>query len=155
MKCLDCGAYVPTDKLKPCKAVYGKQYPQGVPICDKCCAVCNAIPAMDGKKECEYLKEENKTKQKKCEICGELFEPRISRQIYCSKKCNQKAAWERSRALYYKRRNDKRRAEREEKTKRSENTDEQLDILLAEIKEYNDKHGTDLSYGQYTLKFNK
>ena len=92
MKCLDCGAYVPTEKLKPCKAVYGRQYPQGVPICDKCCAVCNAIPAMDGKKECEYLKEENKTKQKKCEICGELFEPRISRQIYCSKKCNQKAA---------------------------------------------------------------
>lgn len=55
MICLDCGCYVPPEKLKPCKAVYKNKYPDGVPICDKCCAVCREVLGMGGKKGCEYI----------------------------------------------------------------------------------------------------
>lgn len=57
MTCIDCGCYVPEDKLKPCTALYKSSYPDGVPICDNCCKICNDTPAMGGvKKACEYLK---------------------------------------------------------------------------------------------------
>lgn len=54
MYCLDCGAYVPPEKLKPCKEVYKKKYPDGVPICDKCCSACREVLGMGGRKGCEY-----------------------------------------------------------------------------------------------------
>ena len=47
------------DRLKPCGAVYKDQFPNGVPICDACCALCNSTPGMGGKKgDCEHLKQE-------------------------------------------------------------------------------------------------
>lgn len=62
MICIDCGAYVPEVKLKPCTKLYKHMYPKGVPICDACCAVCNSTPGMGGRKEdCEYLREEDES----------------------------------------------------------------------------------------------
>lgn len=55
MKCLDCGAYVPKIALKPCKEIYKSKFPNGVPICDKCCKICRDTPGIDGKKGCKHF----------------------------------------------------------------------------------------------------
>lgn len=60
MFCLDCGAYVPPKKLKPCKEVYKNKYPDGVPICDRCCNECRQTPGMGGWKGCVYLEDYQK-----------------------------------------------------------------------------------------------
>lgn len=64
MICLDCGAYVPKDKLKPCKEVYRNRYPDGVPICDKCCAICRQTLGMGGTKGCNYYERRNQSNRK-------------------------------------------------------------------------------------------
>lgn len=59
MLCLDCGREVPKEKLKPCKEVYKNKYPDGVPICDICCAICRHTLGMGGKEGCVYYDRKN------------------------------------------------------------------------------------------------
>ena len=59
MTCLDCGRYVPEDKLKPCTALYKHNYPDGVPVCDDCCKKCADTPAFGGiRQPCIFLQKE-------------------------------------------------------------------------------------------------
>lgn len=76
--------------------------------------------------------------KKNCLHCGKEFRPLIGTQMYCCRSCYELA--KKKRAEIYNRKKREERAARKNRT---------LDEILKEIEEYNKKHGTFISYGQY------
>lgn len=77
------------------------------------------------------------SKEKTCEECGKTFTPEYANTKYCSPECKHAAA---------KRKNDVWKGYYKPRKRKS---DDGLTTALREIKEYNEQHGTHLSYGQY------
>ena len=80
----------------------------------------------------------SKVYTKTCRRCGLTFETDKPNKRYCIW-CGESSE-------------DRLARKREENKKKKLSP---LDALLKEIREYNDKHGTSLSYGQYVSKFGK
>jgi predicted nucleic acid-binding Zn ribbon protein len=99
--------------------------------CGRDCYVLASYISRNIVKSCGCLK------LKKCEICGELM---AGNGKYCSTECRRIAHIERTKA------SQKRAAQQKKKKKKKLAP---LDAILEELAEYNRKHGTNLSYGQY------
>ena len=87
------------------------------------------------------LKRAERNRFMKCAYCGKEFElPEGSpgNRKYCCKECQKKAAKELTKSA--------------EKAKKANKKGRPFDSLAKEIKAYNEKHGTNLSYGQYQAK---
>ena len=77
--------------------------------------------------------------KKDCAYCGKEFMPVIGPQIYCSREC----------CVLAKRKRDLRNRKKIKVKTRERKRSVTLDEILKEIEEYNKKHGTFISYGQY------
>ena len=80
---------------------------------------------------------------KKCKRCGKIFNAKNGNVLYCDpcREIVKKETTARSHA--------KQKLKREEKKKTKQRKSTPLDEFCAEIREYNQKHGTRLSYGKY------
>ena len=78
---------------------------------------------------------------KKCKRCGKIFNAKNGNVLYCDP-CREIVIKENKTRSHA-----KEKLKREEKRKQRKSTP--LDELCAEIREYNKKHGTRLSYGKY------
>lgn len=78
---------------------------------------------------------------KKCIICGKQFENKRKNTVCCSEECKILRDKELHREL-----NQAYRKEKKQKESKPKST---LEKSLKELKEYNKKHKTNFSYGQY------
>ena len=81
----------------------------------------------------------------KCKVCGQVFLTKSNNALYCVD-CRYKTNKERSQKW----RDGTKTDYKKEKFKKNYHS-KTLDETLADIREYNKKHGTRLSYGQYKV----
>lgn len=85
---------------------------------------------------------------KKCVICGREFVPKRKNAICCCKECS-KENDRRKRRAWRTEMHDRRMLEEQARKTSAISGIENAEIILAEMRRYNEKHGTKLTYGKY------
>lgn len=85
-----------------------------------------------------------------CDICGVEIPKDSPRKKYCSEECAYKGMLKRSEKC-----NQIKRAEEAKAKTNKRKTIPPLDKILKDLNQYNKKHGTHLSYGQYVQMIEK
>ena len=85
----------------------------------------------------------------RCAICGNIINPASRRKLYCSFECAVLAQRMISAKSKIKQKKQKQKEKTELQHRASLPSD--LDIVLKKMNDYNKKHGTHLTYGQYVM----